>query len=156
MPLYEYKCLECGREFEDLSSFEAKDNERPCPSCSETKIVRKISTFGISTTIDTRSTTVYSPKEIDKVVGAAAEKSWDGYHEGWKDYYSGVQKQRRAGKEVKEVVVNKGADGKVHPFEHLGTPKEQEFRKSYTKEYKKQITDTGKDGDKTPVVMKVN
>lgn len=155
MPLYEYRCADCRREFEDISSYEDRDNKRACPSCSGNNIERKISSFGINTTIDSRTDTAYSPKEVDKVIGAESEKRWETYHKGWKDHYAERRKKRLEGKEVKEVVINKGSDGKVHPFEHLGTPKEQDFRKRYTQEYKKQITDTGKDGDKTPVVMNV-
>jgi putative FmdB family regulatory protein len=156
MPLYEYRCVDCGREFEELSSFEDKDNKRVCPSCSKDTIERKVSSFGISTTINPRVDTVYSPKEIDKAVGAAAEKRWESYDEKWKKHYDERRKQRQEGKELKEVLIdNKGPDGKVHPFEHLGTKKEQSFRKKYTQEYKKQITDTGKDGNKTPVVMEI-
>lgn len=156
MPLYEYRCSGCRREFEELSSFEDKDNKRICPSCSGDKIERKISSFGINTTITPGVDTVYSPKEIDKVVGAASEKRWQGYDEKWKKHYDERKKQRQEGKELREVIIdNKGPDGKVHPFEHLGTKKEQDFRKKYTQEYKKQITDTGKDGDQTPVVMQV-
>jgi putative FmdB family regulatory protein len=153
MPLYEYKCVSCKREFEDLSVAEEKDNPRPCPSCGKQEIVRKISTFGINTTI-TAGSTVYSPKEIDKVVGAASAKSW----EGWENYYAERRKKRREGKDLKEVVVGKDSEGTVKPFEHLGTPKEQEFRKEYSKEYKTQISDKGKDGDfnAPPVIMKVD
>ena len=147
MPLYEFKCLSCKREFEDLSTADDKDNPRPCPSCGKQEIVRKVSSFSTSSTIIPGRDTVYSTKEIDKVVGAASAKNW----EGWNKYYENKKKKRREGKDIKEVVVDKGA-----PFEHLGSPKEQEFRKNYTKEYKTQITDKGKDGDKTPVVMKVD
>jgi putative FmdB family regulatory protein len=151
MPLYEYKCVSCKREFEDLSKAEEKDNPRPCPSCGKQEIVRKISSFGISTTVTPGRDTVYSPKEIDKVVGAASESGWD-------KYYTAKRNKRRQGKDLKEVVVGKDAQGTVKPFEHLGTSKEQEFRKNYSKEYKTQISDKGKDGDfnAPPVVMKVD
>lgn len=156
MPLYEYRCSDCRREFEDISSFEDRDNKRSCPSCSKQNIERKISSFGIHSEMDPRTETVYSPKEIDKVVGAASDKRWETYDSGWKETYENRRKQRLAGKEIKEVTIDKGPDGAVHLFEHLGDKKEQNFRKEYMQEYKKQIVDTGKDGDKTPVVMKVN
>jgi putative FmdB family regulatory protein len=149
VPLYEYRCVSCRREFEDLSTVEAMDSQRSCPSCGKTEIERKISTFGIQTTAS-QGSTLHSPKEIDKAIGAATEKSW----EGWNKYYDDKRKKRREGKDVKELVINKGADGKVTPFEHLGTPKEQAFRKNYAQEYKAQIADKGKDGSVTPVVMK--
>lgn len=154
MPLYEYRCGDCGREFEDISSYEDRDNKRSCPSCTKENIQRKISSFGINSGIDS-SSTVYSPKEIDHVVGAAADKRWETYHAGWKNTYEARRRERLAGKEVSEVVIGKGSDGVVRPFEHLGDKKEQAFRKDYSREYKKQIVDTGKDGDKTPVVMQV-
>lgn len=154
MPLYEYRCGDCGREFEDISSYDDRDKKRSCPSCTKENIQRKISSFGIHSAIDPKST-VYSPKEIDQVVGAAADKRWETYHAGWKDTYENRRKKRLAGKEVSEITIGKGSDGVVHPFEHLGNKKEQAFRKDYSQEYKKQIVDTGKDGDKTPVVMQV-
>lgn len=150
MPLYEFRCTLCRREFEDLSSAEDKDKPRSCPSCGKTEgIERKISSFGINTT-SAPGDTLVSSKEIDKAVGAASDKGW----EGWNKYYENRRAKRREGKDLKEVVVGKEAGGNVKPFEHLGDPKEQAFRKNYSKEYKKQITEAGKDGDKTPVVMK--
>ena len=35
MPLYEYKCEDCGNEFEEMLHFSERDNpiNDPCPSC---------------------------------------------------------------------------------------------------------------------------
>jgi putative FmdB family regulatory protein len=152
MPLYEYRCTLCKREFEDLSPSDKKDDPRPCPSCGKIDgIQRKISNFGVNTTITPGKDTIYSPKEIDKAVGDVSAKRW----EAWDKYYEDRRKKRREGKDLKEIIVDKGKDGKVAPFEHLGSPKEQEFRRNYSKEYKEQIIDKGKDGDETPVIMKV-
>ena len=33
MPLYEYKCTSCGKEFEELKSFADCDKPAICPNC---------------------------------------------------------------------------------------------------------------------------
>ena len=45
MPLYEYKCKECEKTFENLSSF--RDSEKPveCPNCGSKKTGKLLSTF---------------------------------------------------------------------------------------------------------------
>jgi putative FmdB family regulatory protein len=42
MPMYEYKCEECGREFEELMSASSREQPR-CPSCGAEKTRRMIS-----------------------------------------------------------------------------------------------------------------
>jgi len=40
MPIYEYACLECGLEFEEL----VRGDERPaCPSCGKDRLERRMS-----------------------------------------------------------------------------------------------------------------
>ena len=77
MPLFEYSCNDCSREFEDLNKSEDKDSQKNCPSCNSTKVTRKMSTFGISITATIGRDTLVSPKEIDKAVGAASDKGWE-------------------------------------------------------------------------------
>jgi len=44
VPIYEYKCNECGNRFEKL----VRGKERvSCPSCSSRKLTKLFSTFGI-------------------------------------------------------------------------------------------------------------
>lgn len=43
MPIYEFKCEECGREFEELILGSSK--EVTCPGCSSTKCTKKMSAF---------------------------------------------------------------------------------------------------------------
>lgn len=35
MPLYEYKCTSCGKEFEELKSFSDSDKTVFCPDCGK-------------------------------------------------------------------------------------------------------------------------
>lgn len=152
MPLYVFRCGECKREFEELCK--SMEDRKPCPECGKEVTREEVNTFGISTKLDPRRDTIYSNKEIDKVVGSASQRQWEGYDQRWSRVYKERREKRRAGKEVREIVVNPGSNGKVVPFENLGSKIEQKFRKDYSSEYKKQIVDKGKDGNKTPVVMK--
>jgi putative FmdB family regulatory protein len=46
MPLYEYSCPKCGRQFEELTR--AADADKvACPKC-KTRAERKFSTFGVA------------------------------------------------------------------------------------------------------------
>ncbi|MEW6002027.1 MAG: zinc ribbon domain-containing protein [Nitrospirota bacterium] len=45
MPIYEYKCNECGEDFERLVFGNQKVN---CPKCNSEDIKKKFSTFGMS------------------------------------------------------------------------------------------------------------
>jgi putative FmdB family regulatory protein len=47
MPIYEYKCQECGNQFEFLVLPPAKDASA-CPSCKSDKLERMISRFAVS------------------------------------------------------------------------------------------------------------
>lgn len=151
MPLYVFKCLSCDREFEELCKADAASPA--CPDCGNASERKIATTFGISSRLDPKRDTIYSRKEIDNVVGNAASHAWEGYDSRWRDHYRRRREARRAGKELKEVIIKPESNGKLSPFEHLGTKKEQEFRKEYAKEYRKQVTDAGKKSD-TPVVMK--
>ena len=46
MPIYEYTCDDCGEEFEKLV-FGSKP-EVSCPKCSNNKVTKKMSAFGMS------------------------------------------------------------------------------------------------------------
>ncbi len=45
MPIYEYRCQECDRRFEVLTSFAERDRARPCPTCESTRTRVLVSTF---------------------------------------------------------------------------------------------------------------
>ena len=45
MPIYEYRCSNCGKEFEKL----VRSGDTPeCPSCHEQKLQKKLSVFATS------------------------------------------------------------------------------------------------------------
>lgn len=152
MPLYVFECPSCSREFEELCK--SAEDKKQCPDCGKDSVRKEVNSFGVSTKLDARRDTIYSNKEIDKVVGAASDKQWQGYDDRWNKIYKERREKRRAGKEIKEVVINPGSGGKVVPFENLGSKSEQKFRQNYSSEYKKQIVEKGKNGDNTPVIMK--
>jgi len=44
MPIYEYTCKDCGKDFEKIMSFSAKDIDSPeCPGCKSHQTHRLIS-----------------------------------------------------------------------------------------------------------------
>jgi putative FmdB family regulatory protein len=45
MPLYEYKCSECGHRFEQLVGISAADQVRECPECGMVAGQRQYSAF---------------------------------------------------------------------------------------------------------------
>ena len=51
MPMFEYRCLDCGEEFEEL--VRSVDEQVECEACDSENIQRKMSTFAAHTTTRT-------------------------------------------------------------------------------------------------------
>lgn len=49
MPLYEYRCRECGERFEVLQRMGQGGEELTCPRCGEARPERVLSTFASTT-----------------------------------------------------------------------------------------------------------
>jgi putative FmdB family regulatory protein len=45
MPIYEYKCQDCGNRFEKLVRRSADADALVCPSCGEKHLTQELSTF---------------------------------------------------------------------------------------------------------------
>jgi putative FmdB family regulatory protein len=45
MPIYEYRCEECERKFELLSSFAERDRAQACPTCESRRTRVLVSSF---------------------------------------------------------------------------------------------------------------
>jgi putative FmdB family regulatory protein len=45
MPIYEYQCHDCGKEFEKMVRFSEADRDQACPSCQSQNTKKKISVF---------------------------------------------------------------------------------------------------------------
>jgi putative FmdB family regulatory protein len=45
MPVYEYRCEECGRTYEQIRRMSDADKDLACPSCASPKIERLFSAF---------------------------------------------------------------------------------------------------------------
>lgn len=132
MPLYEFKCKSCGHEFEEILSYSDRDSDVECKLCGSESERKPASSFGIHNTLDPKKDTISSNKEIDKVIGAAAERKWEGYDERWRNRYEQRQQKRWNGKKPKQVDIPKDSDGKYSPVMHLGNKKQKALRKEYS------------------------
>lgn len=47
MPVYEYRCLDCGGVFELLRRMQDADRDLTCPECQSEEIERLLSTFAM-------------------------------------------------------------------------------------------------------------
>jgi putative FmdB family regulatory protein len=149
MPLYRYLCNDCKLEFEEIKKYEDRDTKLECPgcTCSDTSRVLAVS-FGIGTTLDPKRDTIYSPKEIDKVVGTESDKKWEGYDQRWKKRYEETRKKRweKSGATPVDLNIPKDKDGKYSPIMHLGDKNEREFRKDYSDSLKEHRVEREKKG----------
>jgi len=132
MPLYVYKCADCHLEFEELVGINKRKDPQPCKMCGKDSKREEVTNFAVNTTLNPKKDTIYSPKEIDKVVGAAAEKKWMGYDERWKKRYKDKQEKRWHGKKPELINIPKDPDGKYSPLMHLGDVKEKNTRKEFS------------------------
>ncbi|MGQ9627520.1 MAG: FmdB family zinc ribbon protein [Anaerolineae bacterium] len=48
MPIYEYRCLECGEKFEKLVLSNSSDSKVECPACHSQRTEKVISLFSAS------------------------------------------------------------------------------------------------------------
>ena len=49
MPIYEYKCEQCGSRYEQMRRMTDADRDLECPECKSTAIKRQLSAFATST-----------------------------------------------------------------------------------------------------------
>lgn len=45
MPMYEYRCADCGRHYEELRRMSEADKDLQCPECASKNVERQLSTF---------------------------------------------------------------------------------------------------------------
>lgn len=147
MPLYLYFCENCDLKFEKLNKLENRELPSSCPVCGKlSNRTYSGSTFGISSKLDPKKDTIYSPKEIDKVIGESAAKKWEGYNGRWKGVYDKRRSKRWAGKEPQIIDIPKEGDGSYRPLLHLGDKKQRKLRKEYSEafqEHKKELKKKG-------------
>jgi putative FmdB family regulatory protein len=70
MPLYEYHCEGCGKDFEEQQSLSFKPAETECPYCCAKQAIRKISQFASSIkgpTRKTKSSDIKAQQAIQKI-----------------------------------------------------------------------------------------
>ena len=54
VPLYDYRCLKCGKKFTLLIGVTAEPDDEKCPWCDSTKVERQISRIGKARSEDAR------------------------------------------------------------------------------------------------------
>jgi len=47
MPIYEYRCQQCGQQFEKLVRSSSAQNNVECPYCHSTQVKKEFSVFGL-------------------------------------------------------------------------------------------------------------
>jgi len=72
MPLYEYHCEGCGRDFDEQQSLNFNPADTECPYCMQKKAVRKISAVSMSIKGPTRK-----PRTSDIKAEAGMKKATD-------------------------------------------------------------------------------
>lgn len=45
MPIYEYKCDDCGRQYEQIRRMPDADRDLECPDCRSARVRRQLSAF---------------------------------------------------------------------------------------------------------------
>ena len=136
MPLYVYDCQDCGHRFEEIVSLDKREAEQHCPRCKGISKRHLAEPFGVTSSIDPKRDTVYTPKEIDNVVGKASDKKWEAYDERWKKRYSDRRTKRWGGKEPKIVELPRESDGTIRPAMHVGNDKQKNLRKEFSEALK--------------------
>ncbi|MCZ2154439.1 MAG: zinc ribbon domain-containing protein [Bryobacterales bacterium] len=48
MPIYEYRCLHCGRKFEKIRRVSERDQPAECPECKSKETAPQVSGFATS------------------------------------------------------------------------------------------------------------
>lgn len=132
MPLYTYKCNSCGHEFDDLVKYDKRDEAIPCKMCGKSSSRVYATSFGIKSGLDPKKDTIYSSKEIDRVVGEKAEERWQGYDKRWKTRYEERRKKRWKGRTPQVLNIPKESDGTFSPVKHLGSKKDKTIRTEFS------------------------
>jgi len=52
VPIYEYRCLDCETDFEDLIRNKADEEALECPACRSRNLVKQMSAFGVQGAVE--------------------------------------------------------------------------------------------------------
>lgn len=69
MPIYEYRCRECGEKFDKLVRSATDEIELSCPSCGSKQAEKLLSMFGTSGFSTTRNFTSSSSSSCQTTAG---------------------------------------------------------------------------------------
>lgn len=104
MPVYDYKCSECGLKFEKSLKM-ADSHSTECPSCKAITS-SKLPAKGVMSKV---AESTHIPKDIDLAVGRSAEERWQAYEDKAK------QKQK-VRKESDTNLITRDIDGNYSPL----------------------------------------
>lgn len=129
MPLFEYKCSDCGLLFEELKVHGTE--HLPCRKCGGDAL-KQVSSF--SSVMSGGS----SNETVDMTIGRAANEKWQRYHDR--------QSKRRGDRKLENVSVPRGIDGSYQPVMALGGTEDKSKRKEYVsalQTHRKERTEKG-------------
>jgi putative FmdB family regulatory protein len=66
MPIYEYRCLECGKKFEKLVPSMSVSVAIECPKCGGRKVKKLLSAFGVQISGSASDFTCPTCKALDR------------------------------------------------------------------------------------------
>lgn len=81
MPLYDFRCLPCGHQFEALVP--RHDSIPVCPTCHGTDVERQLSTFAVSSEGTRQRSLTQARKAGTKraMEKATADQEWERHHQ---------------------------------------------------------------------------
>ena len=132
MPLFEYKCTDCGSKFEVLVNDPKQVGETTeCMNCGK-EAVRQVSQFSHKTSGGS------SNESVDMTIGRAAENRWQSYYD----------KQGKRHKKMSEIKIDqpKSNEGNFMPVMALGSKEERQKRKDYSSALKEHRSERVKKG----------
>lgn len=125
MPIFDYHCKSCSRDFDLMRKADQRDEPAKCPVCAELTSLRKVTAplrtmqgwstfeFGVSGKYDRGlGQTVYSTKHRDKIADAKGVVPFEALGNGYVDN----KWEKLAGAAATQTKIDKKYDALVHKY----------------------------------------